>query len=102
MYQHRVSQSTNYSFYVTRYSLKSAATLIVLYLIYVRPFAQMLFKNLSSLLQTNTAVVHKTEISRSIVKQRGKKRVKKRVNRRRVIEDNSLDLFQREQACKPT
>ena len=43
---HKARASTNYSFYVIRYLPESVATLVMLYVVYIRPFAKMLFNNI--------------------------------------------------------
>ncbi len=40
---HKARASTNYSFYIVRFLPESVATLIALYVIYIHPFAKMLF-----------------------------------------------------------
>ena len=43
---HEVRASTNYSFCIIRYLPESVATFIALYIVYIHPFAKMLFANI--------------------------------------------------------
>ena len=87
---HKARTSTNYSFCVVRYLPESVATLVALYIIYVRPFAKMLFNNIVLSQQTDLAntVINKARPSRrakrtmkpcmKIEKQVGRRRIQKR------------------------
>ena len=77
---HKAKASTNYSFHVIRYLPESVAILVFLHLVYIRPFAKMLFRNAMSPQQekTDSAVVARKDPPRSISKQAGRRRVKKR------------------------
>jgi hypothetical protein len=67
--------STNYSFHVVRYLPKPVAILVVLYLIYIRPFAKMLFDNT----QSSQKKIKVKRIVRSVSKQAGQRRKKPRM-----------------------
>ena len=94
---HKARASTNYSFYVVRFLPDSVATLIALYLVYIRPFAKMLYRNaLSPEPKTNTVTI-KT-VSRSVSKKAGQRQAKKKTSVRigrtaKVVkdEDEMLD-----------
>jgi hypothetical protein len=88
---HKARASTGYSFYVDRFLPKSVATLIVLYLIYIRPFAAMLFNNILSIQKKNTVIAVK-KTRRSVQKQAGQRRIKKRRATTIRKNDETLDI----------
>ena len=68
---HKARASTNYSFHVIRYLPEPVAVLMTLYLIYIRPFAKMLFNNTRSFQQQPQ---QKKKDSRRVQKQAGQRR----------------------------
>jgi hypothetical protein len=97
---HKARASTNYSFYVVRYLPEWVTRLIALYLIYIRPFAKMLFRNTQSSLKKaktkikarikiNSAGVKNKKIAHSVAKQASRRRQKKvRPRTVRVVSKN--------------
>jgi hypothetical protein len=90
--------STNYSFYVIRYLPKQVATLIALHLIYIRPFARMLFRSIQSSQTAQVKVANiKRKTTQSVSKQAGSQRPKRsgansvRVNKTNNGNEDVLD-----------
>jgi hypothetical protein len=73
----KARERTNYSFYVVRYLPEQVSMLMFIYLVYIRPFAKMLYRN-TLLFEPKRNAVSDNKSPHSVSKKAGRRRAEKK------------------------